>query len=437
MGDRHATCAARDADRVAAEAEADRIARQREAEEAKLAAEQKRIVEEAKASEERRVAADQRRIAEEKEAQWRWRPFSQIVGQQEPIARMKNFAALYAGSGAVAPGHILITGEDGMGKRTLARAFVWEQGVKVLLTEALTLKQSGDLIGILTNLGERDVLVISNVGRLSRPLGEFLASALNDFRFDLVVDKGASSKTINVALKRFTCIATARSERDCQKELREAFHLTIPLQPYSQQELQRICALVAGHVGVWIAPGAAALLASVATGSPHQVEVLLQRLAGTGRSTITEEDAAQLLSVLGLSSALTNGPEPRCVLDLQRLTGVEFEHVIGRLLHSMGLHAEVTKATGDGGIDIIATLDRPIIGGRYLVQCKRLAPDAPVGAATVREFYGAVTADRRAVKGILVTTSGFTAQAREFAQNLTIELVDGEQLARLLAEHKQ
>jgi restriction system protein len=82
----------------------------------------------------------------------------------------------------------------------------------------------------------------------------------------------------------------------------------------------------------------------------------------------------------------------------------------------MGFRAETTKASGDGGIDIVATLDRPIVGGTYLLQCKRFAADNLVGAATVREFYGALTADRQAVKGILVTTSGFTAQAQEFAR---------------------
>ena len=101
----------------------------------------------------------------------------------------------------------------------------------------------------------------------------------------------------------------------------------------------------------------------------------------------------------------------------------------------MGFRTEMTGATGDGGIDIVATLDRPLIGGRYLIQCKRFAPDNLVGAATVRDFYGAVTADRQAVKGILITTSGFTSQALAFAQQLPIELIGGQQLRMLLAQH--
>ncbi len=120
---------------------------------------------------------------------------------------------------------------------------------------------------------------------------------------------------------------------------------------------------------------------------------------------------------------------------LDALSGTEFEGLITRLLEHMGFRAGMTKASGDGGIDIVATLDQPLIGGRYLIQCKRYAPDSPVGAGTVREFYGALTADRRAAKGILITTSGFTAQATEFARELPIEMIGRDQLERLLEQH--
>ena len=96
----------------------------------------------------------------------------------------------------------------------------------------------------------------------------------------------------------------------------------------------------------------------------------------------------------------------------------------------MGFRTEMTEVSGDGGIDIVATVDKPLIGGRYLIQCKRFAPDNLVGAATVRDFYGAVTADRQAIKGILITTSGFTPQALAFAQQLPMELIGGQQLQR-------
>ena len=186
-----------------------------------------------------------------------------------------------------------------------------------------------------------------------------------------------------------------------------------------------------------------------------------------GEVPLTEESCAELAQIMNQATAIcdsveseysrsevkqhpnaNNGPIP--VQDeqdnshtttgvptsgLDTLSGIEFEGLITRLLERMGFRAKITKASGDGGIDVVATLDQPITGGRYLIQCKRYAPDSPVGAATVREFYGALTADRGAVKGILITTSGFTGQAEEFAVGLPIELIGRDQLQRLLAQH--
>jgi restriction system protein len=122
------------------------------------------------------------------------------------------------------------------------------------------------------------------------------------------------------------------------------------------------------------------------------------------------------------------------VVDVYALSGAEFERVIGALLERMGYRVEITKQSGDGGIDIIAGYNRPIIGGRYLIQCKRLAAGSLVGSPTVRDLYGAVAADQKAMKGVLITTSGFTDQAQAFASGLRIELIDGEQLRKLLTE---
>ena len=99
----------------------------------------------------------------------------------------------------------------------------------------------------------------------------------------------------------------------------------------------------------------------------------------------------------------------------------------------MEFRTEMTKISGDGGIDIIAFLGKPIIGGKYLFQCKRYAPDNLVGAPTIRDFYGAVSADK-AVKGIFITTSDFTSQAREFAERTGLELINMTQLTELLRQ---
>ena len=110
------------------------------------------------------------------------------------------------------------------------------------------------------------------------------------------------------------------------------------------------------------------------------------------------------------------------------MTGYEFENYISTLLTKMGFEVEVTQYSNDGGIDLIATYEKPIFSGKYIVQCKRWVTS--VGQPEVRDLYGVVM-DQRANKGILITTSDFTAQAYEFAKGKNIELINGEILKAL------
>jgi uncharacterized membrane protein YqaE (UPF0057 family) len=119
--------------------------------------------------------------------------------------------------------------------------------------------------------------------------------------------------------------------------------------------------------------------------------------------------------------------------ELNTMDPLQFEALIRHLLERMGFQASLTKASHDGGIDIEAVNPQPVVGGKLLVQCKRY--DQVVGAAAVRDLYGAVT-DARATKGILVTTSHFSPDARRFAEGKPIELIDRPQLEALLAEHR-
>ena len=313
----------------------------------------------------------------------------------------------------------------------MARAFAVESCSNLIETDGKALRPA-DLLGILTNLAEGDALLIRDLARASKAVIDSLAVALRDLAFDFVVDKGMFAKTVRVPLKRFTCIATALSKAECPPELIEIFPLILPLQGYSQTELVNICHQLAQRKGIMITPAAAALVAGASVGTPHDIEVQVDRLSGLGRPTVAVEDVERLLSVLGVG---VTSAAVGCPGDIDTLSGVDFENVVAALLQRMGFHTEMTAVTGDGGIDIVATLDRPLIGGRYLIQCKRLAPGNLVGAATVRDFYGALTADRQALKGLLITTTAFTSQVLEFARQLPIELISGRQLRQLLAKH--
>ena len=239
---------------------------------------------------------------------------------------------------------------------------------------------------------------------------------------------------MRLAVKPFTLIGTALKEADCPHDLLDSFEVLLPLQPYREQEMLQLTDRFAQQIGVSFEPSAAAAVAKFSDGRPGRAESLVRRLRLVEKRPVSEQDAKEMLSVFGYGRTVAAGLEVAGT-DWTRLSGIEFERLITQLLNGMGFVAEMTKASGDGGVDIEAVFDRPIVGGRYLIQCKRFALDAPVGSPVVREFYGALVADRKAIKGILMTTSSFTPQAREFADNLPIELIDGEQLARLLSEN--
>src|SRR3990167_8649443 len=112
--------------------------------------------------------------------------------------------------------------------------------------------------------------------------------------------------------------------------------------------------------------------------------------------------------------------------------GLDFERQVHALLKKMGFEAHVTKASGDGGIDIIAHSKEHITGGKYIIQCKDWSK--PVGEPPVRDLYGVVTAEK-ANKGILITTSTFTSPAIKFAKDKPLELIDGTKFNGLLTKY--
>lgn len=119
-------------------------------------------------------------------------------------------------------------------------------------------------------------------------------------------------------------------------------------------------------------------------------------------------------------------------MDINSLSGIEFENVCQQLIEKMGFSVETTKASGDGGIDLIANNYQPILSGRYIIQCKRYP--GSVGEPIIRDLYGVITSER-ANKGILMTTGYFTKSAISFAEGKQIELIDGVKLKGLLLKY--
>ena len=140
-----------------------------------------------------------------------------------------------------------------------------------------------------------------------------------------------------------------------------------------------------------------------------------------------DDDLAHMRSELAHSSCAFSPQASNA-----KASGVEFERTCQALIERMGFDAETTKASGDGGIDIVATSNQPLIAGKYVIQCKRYSGN--VGEPIVRDLYGVVSSER-ANKGVLMTTGTFTASARSFAQGKQLELIDGPAMEKLLIQY--
>src|SRR5208283_1108289 len=356
-----------------------------------------------------------------------------VCGQTEVISRLKTYAEMYKMKGET-PEHILLTGGDGLGKRTISRAFAKSYSRGLRESESREFKRAWDLTAMLTSLDVGEAFILLNLQDLKEQVSEVLVHALEEFQISLIIGKGPGARIHPFYLNRFTFIATAPNETAVSPDLLRCFSLRLALRTYKLDELEQLVALLANENGLTLAPEVIGQIADVCEGSPNRIAQLLRRFARLGKKEISLRDSSEALSAFGLLApprGETNNPK-----NLGLLSGTEFEKLISVLLEKMGFRAEMTKASGDGGIDIVANLTQPLVGGRYLIQCKRFDVATQIGAPLVREFYGALVADRNAVKGVFITTSSFTSQARDFAQSLPLELIDGHQLQILLEQYE-
>ncbi|UCD63778.1 MAG: AAA family ATPase, partial [Candidatus Zixiibacteriota bacterium] len=151
-----------------------------------------------------RIVSGSQVTPEEDTIQLSLRPrlLDEYIGQNELREKIKVTLEAAQGRGEAVE-HVLLYGPPGLGKTTLAHIIANEMGTKIYATAGPALQRTGDLMGILTNLKERDVLFIDEIHRLSPTIEEFMYPAMEDFKVDFVVDKGAFAKVINVPIKPF------------------------------------------------------------------------------------------------------------------------------------------------------------------------------------------------------------------------------------------
>lgn len=223
------------------------------------------------------IRGEQLRSDQDYEKALRPMAFGDFAGQDKIIENLRVFVTAAKMRGE-ALDHILFHGPPGLGKTTLSNIIANELGVGFKVTSGPVLDKPGDLAGLLTSLDENDVLFIDEIHRLSPVVEEYLYSAMEDYRIDIMIDKGPGARSVQLTLAPFTLIGATTRSGLLTSPLRARFGINCHLEYYGHDTLEGIVRRSAQLLGIPISHEAALEIALRSRGTPRIANSLLRRV---------------------------------------------------------------------------------------------------------------------------------------------------------------
>ena len=250
-------------------------------------------------------ATGRSQTAKEREVERALRPkgFESFAGQQQVVDNLRIFVRAAKERGEPLD-HVLLHGPPGLGKTTLSHIIANELGVSLKMTSGPVLDKPGDLAGLLTSLGHNDVLFIDEIHRLSPIVEEYLYSAMEDYKIDIMIESGPAARSVQLTLKPFTLIGATTRSGMLTAPLRARFGITARLEYYDAKTLTRIVNRSASLLNVKITGESALEIARRSRGTPRIANLLLRRVRDfaqvKGDGTITLDIARYALQALNV-----------------------------------------------------------------------------------------------------------------------------------------